>query len=46
MTAPDPETHELPDGEIGLLPDTPGPAGAGEGMTAGADPDAPEQAEP
>ena len=33
---------DLPDGEIGLLPGTPGPTGTGEGTDAGADPDAPE----
>lgn len=50
MSTPEPapadQPGDLPDAEIGLLPDAPGPAGAGEGMTAGADPDAPAPDEP
>ncbi|MCW2499862.1 MAG: hypothetical protein JWN87_1538 [Frankiales bacterium] len=44
MSAQTPEQPVDPaDGQQGLLPDTPGPTGAGEGTDAGADPYAPEE---
>lgn len=46
MSTPDrPEQADLPDGEIGLLPDQPGPTGAGVDTDQGADPAAPEVGE-